>query len=100
MSQLLDDLDVIGHLDYEPPCEPSRSGCDKPATWRITAHHRCCGHAYDGLACTEHKQVVVEAFTDSSIRPTLCGDCGALALSVAGLIQIDTVEPLRGGERQ
>lgn len=58
MSQLVEDLDFIGHLDFAPVCDPADDQCDQTATWWISVKLHCCGSNDERFLCAEHKRRV------------------------------------------
>lgn len=92
MTSLLEDLDLIGHLDHDPVCKPDMADCDQTAAWWIQITHQCCPTVNDLLLCHAHKREVDALFRLPG--DLICLECGARPAPISTLTR-----PLKGGDR-
>lgn len=94
MSNLVETLDLIGHLDFHPGCVWS-DGCDAEADVAVViAEHCACAGRRAKPFCLAHAKESLDAYDRLRHRLVRCGDCGHLA-PLHQLITIDRIEPLR-----
>ncbi|RLV56039.1 hypothetical protein D9V41_09125 [Aeromicrobium phragmitis] len=91
MSQLIEDLDVIGHLDHEPACDPVNDDCDQTASWWLKVTTLCCNTLDDRFLCHGHKREIDQFLETPGI--IFCFLCGAKPAPFSIVLR-----PLRGGD--
>jgi len=91
MSNLVETLDLIGHLDFEPGCQ-SEQGCDQTAKWFIY-FSKTCGCPIDPYAMCDECARLVAKDVDRWSDGATCSECWT-DLGPNGL-RIDRIEPLR-----
>ncbi len=93
------DAELIEHLDWAPICEYRlpRYRCEEPATHRFVAHHTCCGHRYDRLACRAHLDRTLDE-QNQLLAEIVCAECGHIFKMVLfkDIVVLDSVTPLSG----
>jgi len=68
---LLEVVEAIDALDFEPLCQPSTATCDQPARW--LGFNSCCEHVE--LYCDAHKrglERLFEVFEPRTIQHVRC----------------------------
>ena len=94
MSNLVETLDLIGHLDFHPGCDWS-DGCATEADVAIVIRELCaCGNTRAKPLCLPHAKASLDAFDRLREKATRCRACGTLR-PLWRLVTIDRIEPLR-----
>lgn len=93
----VEDLDVIGHLEVNVPCDVDEDDTHT-ADWSIVTHMECCGEralAGDFL-CTPHLKELLDSLSEEKKALIKCGHCGRVTLvrRESDLLHVDRVETI------
>lgn len=92
---LVDDLDLIGGLDFEPRCDWNHT-CDDTATHAVitTMTCKCPDRVHAKPLCLHHVHVALDHYDTNADQPATCRDCRTCK-PLRDLLRIDRIEPLR-----
>lgn len=97
MSNLVETLDLIGHLDFGHtlPCD-SVIGCDAPATHALVTRARCaCPNPMHARPlCLPHVKTALDEYDRNLETPVRCLPCGTCK-TLRDLVTIERIEPLK-----